>query len=186
MNQAPWSRHVLLIEDDAVDYITISRALQEYKDTHFACKHIQALADLPKALKKNTFDIIISDMDLPDSNGIDTVRSLVKIVGQTPVIVLSGNENKTLAVESIQMGAQDFIPKRYVGDTGLIVRSVNHAIERNQLRLGLEKTRDQAYFLAHYDQITKLPNRVLFLEKLNYATAHAARIASKVSLCFID
>ncbi len=186
MNQISSSRHVLLIEDDVVDHIIISRALEEYKDAHFICEHVRMLADIPNIIEQNKFDIIISDMDLPDSNGLDTIRSLIGMVGQIPVIVLSGSEDKTLATESVQVGAQDFIPKRYVDDTGLIVRSVTHAIERNQLRLGLEKTRDQAYFLAHYDQTTKLPNRVLFLEKLNYSTAHAARTGNKVSLCFID
>ncbi len=186
MNQISSSRHVLLIEDDVVDHTIISRALEEYKDTHFICQHAQVLADIPGMLEQNNFDIIISDMDLPDSSGLDTVRALIKMVGQTPIIVLSGNEDKALAAESVHVGAQDFIPKRYVDDTGLIVRSVAHAIERNQLRLGLEKTRDQAYFLAHYDQTTKLPNRVLFLEKLNYATAYASRAGKKVSLCFID
>lgn len=186
MTETASTRSVLLIEDDVVDHIIISRGLKQYKETEFICMHARQIADVAPLLESNDFDIIISDMDLPDSRGLDTIHSLKDIVGRTPFIVLSGSEDETLATESVQVGAQDFIPKRYIEDTGLIVRSMAHAIERNQLRVGLEKTRDQASFLAHYDQITKLPNRVLFLERLNYSIRYAARSKEKVSLCFVD
>lgn len=186
MTEIASTRSVLLIEDDVVDHIIITRGLKQYKETEFICMHARQIADVASLLESNDFDIIISDMDFPDSRGLDTIHSLKDIVGRIPFIVLSGSEDETLATESIQVGAQDFISKRYIDDTGLIVRSMNHAIERNQLRVGLEKTRDKAHFLAHYDQITKLPNRVLFLERLNYSIRYAARSKEKVSLCFID
>jgi diguanylate cyclase (GGDEF)-like protein len=186
MTEIASTRSVLLIEDDVVDHIIITRGLKQYKETEFICIHAWQIADVAPLLESNDFDIIISDMDLPDSRGLDTIHSLKDIVGRVPFIVLSGSEDATLATESIQVGAQDFISKRYIEDTGLIVRSMTHAIERNQLRVGLEETRDKAHFLAHYDQITKLPNRVLFLERLNYSIRYAARSKEKVSLCFID
>ena len=57
MNQISSSRHVLLIEDDVVDHIIISRALEEYKDAHFICEHVRMLADIPNIIAVFSSDL---------------------------------------------------------------------------------------------------------------------------------
>lgn len=175
----------LLIEDDEVDRRAIIRALKH----HFIPIEYDAVrqfSDIDSLIKKNTYDIILTDMNLPDSNGLDTITSLLSMVEKTPIVVLSGNNDDALALESVHAGAQDYIPKQYIGDIELITRTLRHAMERHQLKMGLEATRDRERFLAHYDLCTSLPNRLLFLDRIHQAVSQGQRNQDKFFVFFID
>jgi len=176
---------VLLLEDDSIDCRAILRALKKSLSS-FECDSVCLLSEAKELAESKTYDIILTDMNLPDSNGIETVTSLLAIVGKTPIVILSGTDDDTIALEAVHAGAQDFISKRYINDVGLINRTLRHAIERHQLKLGLEKTRDRERFLAHYDQCTSLPNRVLFLDRIQQAVIQARRSGSVFALFFVD
>ncbi len=179
------SYRALLIEDDEIDRRAIIRALKrnviliEYDS---ACK----FADIDSLLKKNKYDIILTDMNLPDSTGLDTITSLLKLTGDTPIVILSGNDDESIALEAVHVGAQDYIPKQYIGDIDLITRTLRHAIERHQLKMGLEATRDRERFLAHYDLCTSLPNRLLFLDRIHQAVSQGQRNNDEFFVFFVD
>ena len=175
----------LLLEDDDLDCRAVRRALQR-SIIPFECDRVSLLSEVSTQVKREKYDIILTDMNLPDSAGLDTINSLLQLVGKTPIVVLSGTDDDTIALEAVHAGAQDFIPKHYIGDASLINRTLRHAMERHQLKLGLESTRDRERFLAHYDQCTSLPNRLLFLDRIQQTVAQAQRNQHKFALFFVD
>ncbi len=179
------TRHALLIEDDEVDQLTLTRALQK-SATPYTLDTVNHLTKAKPLLRSKQYDVIITDMNLPDSDGLDTIEMLLSIALKTPIVVLSDTNNESMALEAVQYGAQDFISKDYINDSRLINQTVAHAIERHQLKRNLESTRDREYFLAHHDQLTKLPNRLLLIDRLNQAILQAQRSKEQFTLCFID
>jgi len=136
--------NILLIEDNNEEAWFIRKLISDVKDfkhsiTHKACLN-EALSYLDD--KQNRVDVILTDLVLPDSIGIETLVNIVKHTSQIPVIVLTGLEDEALAVESIAHGAQDFLQKSSF-NFELISRVVRYAIERknkeNQLKTATEK-----------------------------------------------
>lgn len=184
-NLAQDGYRILLLEDDDLDRKAICRSLNKSM-VSFDCKCVKQLAEAEQLLKLEAFDIVLTDMNLPDSSGFDTVTSLLDLAGQVPIVVLSGTDDDDIALQAVHVGAQDYISKKYIGDAALLHRTLRHAMERHHLKVGLEKTRDRERFLAHYDQCTALPNRLLFIDRLNQAVSYSQRHQSKFSMLFID
>ncbi len=178
-------RAALLIEDDEVDRRSILRSISKHS-IPYQFDSARSLAEAKDLLANKHYDVIVTDFNLPDSSGLDTITALQNTPEKVPIIVLSGLNDEKLALEAVHRGAQDFIPKDYINDIGLITRTLHHAIERHQLRRNLEDTRDRERFLAHYDQCTTLPNRLLFLDRLNQTVIQSQRRQVKFALCFLD
>lgn len=175
----------LLIEDDEIDCQALLRAINR-SGSSYINKLAKSISEAEQQLKNNSYDIVISDMNLPDSNGMETINKLLKITRNTPIVVVSGTESEEIALQAVHAGAQDYIQKKYLKDADLIVRTLRHAMERHQLKLSLEATRDRERFMALYDQCTSLPNRVLLMDRLNQCIADAKRHKSKFALLFVD
>ena len=88
-------------------------------------------------LDAETFDVIVTDLGLPDSFGIETFLSLHGQYPQLPIIVLSGSDDETLALEAVQKGAQEYLVKGHI-NADLIERSIRYSIERQKLLSELE------------------------------------------------
>jgi len=184
-NQTVSSGTVLIIEDDAIDLRCLIRILNSFDDT-LSYNTAGTYTEASGLLRNNRYDVIISDLNLPDSDGIDTVTKVLSCSGNSPVIILSGNENEELALSAVNAGAEDYICKDYLSDKNIIVRSIRHAIERNRLKLDIQSMRDRERKLAHYDQVTGLPNRLLFADRLTQAVEHTERTDQGFAVCFID
>jgi chemotaxis family two-component system response regulator Rcp1 len=94
------------------------------------------------------------------------------------VVVLTGREDQAVALLAVQEGAQDFLPKKGI-DAALLARAVRYAVERKRSEL-------RAEHLSLHDALTGLPNRVLFLDRLNGAVELLRRQATSVAVLFID
>ncbi len=136
--------HVLLIEDDPGDAEFIQEILFEINNCSFAVECRERLSAGLERLSETGISVILLDLSLPDSQGLDT---LVKVHAQTPsvpIIVLTGADDETLAIKAVQAGAQDYLVKGQV-DSNLLVRSMRYAIERKrveeELRQSLDKLR---------------------------------------------
>lgn len=175
----------LIIEDDHIDYVCIEHAIHS-DDQLYEADHVQTIDEAIQQLTNNSYHIIVTDMNLPDSHGLDTITTLLEIPHKTPIVVLSNTNDDAVALEAILAGAQDYIPKCYLEDKALFQRTLRHAIERHQLKLRLEAGRDRERFLAHYDQCTSLPNRILLLDRLQQSVAQANRDKERFSTFFID
>lgn len=124
--------NILLVEDNPGD----ARLLDVYlKGSFNAMFTLSTTAFLSKALdllEKNIFNIIILDLSLPDSSGLDTFKKVYDHSPETPIIVLTGFEDESTGINAMKLGAQDFLIKGKV-DGKELTRSINYSIERYKL-----------------------------------------------------
>jgi DNA-binding NtrC family response regulator len=125
---------VLLIEDDPADAQLIMEILREEPTNAMEILHVNDLARGLKALACGGIDIVLLDLTLPDSSGHNTFVLLQKQVATIPVIVLTGMDDKDLAIRLVQEGAQDYMLKSMV-DYTMLARSIRYSIERKRALL---------------------------------------------------
>jgi PAS domain S-box-containing protein len=123
------SNRVLLIEDNPGDVRLISEMLQEVKERKTIFEHSATLTQGLQALSKNEFNILLLDLNLPDSKGFDTYVKVYTQYSQIPIIILTGTNDEELAMKSVRTGAQDYLIKGQI-DSMLLSRSISYAIER--------------------------------------------------------
>jgi DNA-binding NarL/FixJ family response regulator len=87
-------------------------------------------------------DVILLDLSLPDSRGLDTLSQVRQHAAPVPIIVLTGNDDEKLAIEAIGRGAQDYLIKGEIDRRGF-GRAVRYAIERKKTELRLEYHRQK-------------------------------------------
>lgn len=122
---------VLLIEDNPGDARLLREILGEVTSAEFELTHVEKLSDGVAALGEGNFDVILSDLSLPDSQGIRTFERIHAEAPEVPVVVLTGLDDATLAVRAVKEGAQDYLVKGEVtGD--VLERSLRYAIERQR------------------------------------------------------
>ena len=125
---------VLLIEDDIIDAERVERAFSIVSPTLFELTHVPRFLDAIQEIKKQQFHVVILDLGLPDSSGLNGVKRLMELIPSIPVIVLTGSNDEDEALAGIELGAQEFIDKNDVAP-GNLVRSIRHAIKRKQYSL---------------------------------------------------
>lgn len=157
--------NILLIEDNRADAHLINIYLKESFPNAFTLSTADCLEKGLQILSENSFDIIIIDLSLPDSIGIDTFKSVHAVAFEKPIVVLTGLEDEAVGITTVKLGAQDFLIKSKL-NSKVLKRSVNYSIERYKLLKSLaenakvleEKTEDllnekqklaQAQKLAH-------------------------------------
>jgi CheY-like chemotaxis protein len=130
---------VLLIEDDPADAELVRAVLDEEEDFHISIVHADRMSSAIHLLEKENFDIILTDLSLPDSRGIETFDSIRARVPHVPVIVLTGHDDKGTALIAVSKGAQDYILKGQISKEYLLSRAVLYSIERQKLLTDLSK-----------------------------------------------
>jgi len=120
--------HVLLVEDNPGDARLFQELLAD-ASASFSIEHVRKLSDAIDRLPKGGIDVVMSDLSLPDSQGIPTFDKLHAVAPNVPVIVLSGLDDETLAVETVRRGAQDYLVKGRA-DAHMLVRSIRYALKR--------------------------------------------------------
>jgi diguanylate cyclase (GGDEF)-like protein len=144
----------------------------------FEVTHVARLGEAISRIEGAEFDVVLLDLSLPDANGLETVGRIRDAAPHLPVVVLSGLSDEEVAVQAIQVGAEDYLVKGQ-GGGDLIARSIRYAIER-------KKAEDHLSYLSNFDSLTQLANRVLFQDRLEQALARADRNGSLVALLFVD
>lgn len=133
---------VLLIEDNLDDVTFLRRTLQRVSGTHFQLEPVRSLAEGFAQLKAGGIDVVLLDLSLPDSSGLETFSALKAQARETPVIVLSGLDDETVAVNAVHAGAEDYLVKGRV-DSQLITRAIIYALERMESRRALLKAEEK-------------------------------------------
>ena len=129
---------LLLIEDNPGDVRIVRELLRDLGELGFC--HVSRLSSAIDHLRKNRIDIVLLDMGLPDSQGLDTIRRIVAEIPLIPVIVLTGMKDDGLALESIKAGAQDYLVKGFI-DAELLRRSIQYSVERKRMEVELYQSR---------------------------------------------
>ena len=122
---------VLLVEDNPGDARLVSIMLSEAEDSLFVLKRVECMADGIVSLEQEKFDVILLDMDLPDSHGVGTFNQIKRSASLTPVILMTGNDDKALALQIVKAGAQDYLVKGKI-NTELLERAMRYAVERQK------------------------------------------------------
>jgi diguanylate cyclase (GGDEF)-like protein/PAS domain S-box-containing protein len=123
---------VLLIEDNRDHAQLIRSMLAEARNTLFDLEHADRLSTGLEYLDKGNIDVILSDLSLPDSRGMDTFRKVNTHAPDVPIVVLSALDDEMVAIKAVQAGAQDYLVKLQA-NSYLLERSICYSIERNRM-----------------------------------------------------
>ena len=122
---------ILLVEDNAGDRRLISEMLAEASNVTFDVKYADRLQAAMEYLGQNRVEVVLLDLGLPDSQGLETLRKVYAQVSELPIVVLTGLNDEMIGVQAVNEGAQDYLIKGQV-DTHLLRRTIRYAIERKQ------------------------------------------------------
>ncbi len=136
------SIRALIIEDNAGDVRLIRAQLADQSITTVTFARADRLGEGLDMLSKERFDVVLLDLNLPDSSGLDTVRTFLSKIGSVPVIVLTGLDDETTGLNAIQVGAQDYLVKGKT-DGPLLARTMRYAIERKKAEEELRKSEEK-------------------------------------------
>jgi len=175
---------VLLIDDDEVDRKAVSRALKSSESQYELQEANDGQSGLALA-RSQTFDCILMDYNLPDMNGFDLLEELSDAAIISPIVVLTGSGDETVAVDAMKRGAHDYLRKSNLG-AEMLSRAIENAIDKGSLQRKLVAARDKLELLALYDGLTGLGNRNLFHHQLPRTIAIAQREGSTFPLLFMD
>ena len=128
---------VLLIEDNPGDARLIAEMLKEVNPILFELEVFDHLSTGLKRLAEGGIDVVILDMGLPDSRGLDTLRKSQFEARKVPIAVLTGLADEMVGIKAVEEGAQDYLHKGQV-DGKLLARSIRYAIERKRIEERLE------------------------------------------------
>ena len=129
---------VLLVEDNSNDVELIKRKLGKSDNIRFIVTRAKNLKEALEHLDQNETDLILSDLGLPDSHGLDTVIRILSEAPHIPLIILSGFDDEAIAIQAVKAGAQDYLVKGQL-ELVQIERSLSYAIERARLQKELEQ-----------------------------------------------
>jgi two-component system cell cycle response regulator len=169
---------ILLIEDNPADARLLREALAEIATSRFEVTHHKTLAQALKSLAKTKPDVILSDLGLPDSQGLDTVRQLHDAAPEAPLVVLTALADESFGTQALQAGAQDYLVKGQIEGT-LLWHALRYAMERQRVQL-------QMLSLSLIDDLTGLNNRRGFFALAEYQIKVARRTGKSFLLAFID
>src|SRR3954465_8660039 len=151
--------------------------LAEEPEAPFALHCAERLAHGLEQLSAGETVLVLLDLSLPDSFGLETFAKVYAHSPMVPIIVLTGNDDQTIALSAVKGGAQDYLVKSRL-ERELLLRSMQYSIERKRYQVQLEHQ-------ANYDALTGLPNRNLLHDRLKQAV-YAQRHARNVAVVFID
>jgi diguanylate cyclase (GGDEF)-like protein len=168
---------VLLIEDNPGDVRLIREILSEGEETPFHLDCVGRLSQGLEFLATRGAGLVLLDLSLPDSFGLDTFFKVSSHSPKVPIIVLTGNDDQTIALSAVKKGAQDYLIKGKL-DRELLLRSMQYSIERKRYQEELEHN-------ANYDALTGLPNRNLLHDRLKQSVS-AKRYLRSIGVVFLD
>ncbi len=138
---------VLIVEDNNADAAYVAEVLKSQGNDQFILERTSSLNEAKQALWNNTYSVVLLDLTLPDSKGIDTFTGLRSAFLDIPIVVLSGINDNQLAYEVVHRGAQDYLVKGIVsGDS--IIRCLKYAVERKRLEFAAQQIARQVFLHA--------------------------------------
>ena len=159
---------ILLFEDNLGDAGLIEEMLEESEGVYLL-EVVETLEEGLVLLKYHFFDVILLDLGLPDSDGIDTLIDVHKISTKTPIIVLTGLNNEEIGIFAVKIGAQDYLIKKEI-DNKLLKRSIRYSIERKKIESELQNYKSNLE--------DKVKERTKELEQSNKELQQFAYVAS--------
>ncbi len=133
---------VLLVEDNLGDARLLQSNLKGMSQSAATAVTLcERLADAVTRLRNETFDVILLDLSLPDSHGLDTIRKVQAAAVNLPIVVLTGAD-EALGMEAVRLGAQEYLVKGQIDGRGL-VQAIRYSRERKRIEAELRAARDE-------------------------------------------
>ena len=123
----------LLVEDNPADARLVEEMLSDSGQDSVELEHVEKLSSGLERLSQNSIDVILLDLKLPDSDGLNTFTRMHARAPDLPIIVLSGLGDEQVALEAVRNGAQDYLVKGEVNED-LLARAIRYAIERKRIQ----------------------------------------------------
>jgi len=175
---------ILLIEDDLGDRVLVERTLQKGRQA-FSLTHCESLADALVNLARESFDVALLDLSLPDSFGLTGMHRIHEQFPDLPFVVLTGLADDNLALQSLEQGAQDYLVK---GTTNpeILERTLLYAIQRQQIKTENRCLIQRMKALVNHDSLTGALNRQAFTASLEREWNRAERHQLQLSCAMLD
>lgn len=135
--------NVLLVEDDATDADALRERLAGCRGARFRVTRAQSLGEALERLKVEKCDLVLLDLQLPDTAGIETCERFLASAAGVPFIVLTGMEDEVVGVEAVKRGAQDFLVKGAL-ESEVLGRALRYAVERHAMLVQLDHAAREA------------------------------------------
>jgi diguanylate cyclase (GGDEF)-like protein len=175
---APDRFRALVIDDDPGDTRLVREMLGESGFARFDVEIADRLAAGMQRLSQEDIDVVLVDLCLPDSQGVNTIRLLRAHAPEAPIVVLTGTTDEAAGVEALAAGAQEYLLKEQA--TGaVLVRALRYAIERKRLDVALQR-------MALLDDLTGLLNRRGFFQRAPRALRCATREQQRALVTLVD
>ncbi|MFX1456069.1 MAG: response regulator [Promethearchaeota archaeon] len=134
--------NILLIEDNSADVRLVKELLKKSRDLNYKLTSHARLSESLKSLNANHYDIILLDLTLPDSERDYTLERILNASKNIPIVILTGLDDKEVALDSLQKGAQDYIIKNELNEN-LLTRAILYSIERYKIEMEKAKEKSQ-------------------------------------------
>lgn len=170
-------RRLLIVEDNSADSRLLERLLNQVMPQH-PRETVTTLKAATEAVSTSDPLMIISDLNLPDSDGLSTVHQLLAQAPTVPVVVLTAQGFDSVGLAAVEAGAEDFLTKGTF-DAFDLARVLLMAIERHRAHMDTIRQ-------AHHDPLTGLGNRAYFERTLDASLARARRLQDQSAVAFID
>lgn len=168
--------HILHVEDDPFVARLMRECLAQSEHQPFAVQTAASLAQGLGLLAAGPFDVLLLDLSLPDSRGLDTVVRVRRHSPGLPIVVLSGHEDEHTALATLKMGAQDYLVKGQT-DSRAIVRAIRYAIDRKRADDALAREQELLHSL-----LDSIPDRIYFKDATSRFVRVNRSMASKFGL----
>jgi diguanylate cyclase (GGDEF)-like protein len=178
IEKASKSIDLLLIEDNPSDLLLTKRMLEKAEHTSFHVSDADSLAKGIERAAQSALDVILSDLNLPDSSDVETFFRLKLQVPEIPIVVLSGFADEAMSLKAVREGAQDYLIKGQINNI-ILERLLRYAIERKRAEDAIKK-------LAYHGPLTGLPSRLLLGDRFAMAAAASHRNDRKTALILLD
>ena len=140
---------ILIVEDNNGDYDYISLLLKEESGLSMQIIRSTTLEEARSVCENECPDLILLDLGLPDSKGIDTAVKVIEFAQRIPVIVLTGFQSEETGLRAIKSGAQDYICKNELS-TNYLIKSIKYSLERKKHEDDLKSSRQKITYLLDY------------------------------------
>lgn len=178
MNHKSEIKKILLVEDNPEDAQMIQEMVTKVMDTPFEFDWVRKLSTGLNRLDEGGVDVVLLNLSLPDSQGLDTFIRINTQAPDVPIIVITGQEEESLAVKATQVGAQDYVIKEHI-DSVRLGCAIRSAIEQHRMHAELSG-------LELIDALTGLYSRWPFLILGQHYLKLANRTKRGLILFFVE
>jgi diguanylate cyclase (GGDEF)-like protein len=167
---------ILLVEKDSAAAERLTATLHEIFPDSLTVEPVRWCGDALKLMQDEPCSAVL--ISLASARDVDGVVALKSAAPDVPVIAIIATDDEAFALNVLKAGAQDSLYASQLGPQ-LLSRSIRYTIERAHAQ-------EQIAYLAQYDAVTALPNRVLFKDRLEHALTHAQRKGARVAVVSMD